>query len=179
MEEEFIRIPKDRIAVLIGPQGKTKKAIEKQTMTSIKINSSTGDVEIINKAKTDTGILKAKDIITGIARGFSPEHALLLLNDQFFLEVINLTELVGTKNSKILNQKKGRVIGRNGKSRNQIEELTNTNVSVYGKTVSIIGEFNGLQTAKEAILMLLEGANHSNVFDFLEKHKHAKQKLEI
>ena len=36
----------------------------------------------------------------------------------------------------------GRVIGKDGSTRKTIEDLTNTDICVYGKTVSIIGDFD-------------------------------------
>ena len=66
---------------------------------------------------------------------------------------------------------KGRIIGAEGKSRRTIEELTETNVSVYGKTVSIIGLAEGVDMARRAIETLLSGSPHANVYKWLEKKR--------
>ena len=64
-----------------------------------------------------------------------------------------------------------------------IPEATNLNVgiaekgviwgkiTVYGKTIGIIGKWDGMRIAKEAIQMLLSGSSHSNVYRFLEQQK--------
>ena len=45
--EHLARIPKDRIAVLIGKHGSTRKMIEKACGGSLHIESNSGDVSVI------------------------------------------------------------------------------------------------------------------------------------
>ena len=66
---------------------------------------------------------------------------------------------------------KGRVIGAEGKARKMIEALTDTEISVFGKTLAIIGKHEDTAIAKRACEALLSGAPHSNIFLALEKHK--------
>jgi ribosomal RNA assembly protein len=69
----------------------------------------------------------------------------------------------------------------NGKTRQIIEELTETNVAVFGDTVSIIGEIEEAQVAREAIQMLVKGSMHSTVYRFLHRKRRdlKKKKLEL
>lgn len=82
-QEEYVKIPKDRIAVLIGKKGQTKKEIEKRTKTKITIDSETGEVWITSTKETEDplAVWKARDIVLAIGRGFSPERAFRLLNE--------------------------------------------------------------------------------------------------
>jgi len=57
--------------------------------------------------------------------------------------------------------------------------MTGTYVSVYGKTVSIIGEIEHLQIAKEAVEMILKGSRHKTVYSFLERKKQDMKMREI
>ena len=66
---------------------------------------------------------------------------------------------------------RGRIIGRDGKSRSQIEDLTSTEISVYGKTVAIIGMIEQVKVAREAIDMLIGGVPHESVYSFLDRKK--------
>ncbi len=167
--QEYLKIPKDRIAVLIGKNGKTRKDLEKRTETKIEVDSKTGEVDVEGENALDFYI--SLNIIKAIGRGFSPEHAFLLKEENYFLEIIDLKEIIG-KNDKVIQQKKGRVIVKNGKTRKDIEEKTSTFVSVYGKTICIIGSPEGIQKAKKAVELLLEGASHSTAEAFLhEKEK--------
>jgi len=166
---ELIKIPKDRVAVLIGKKGETKKQIEKQTSTKLEINSE-GEVLITRKTESEKAeeSIKAYQIIKAIARGFSPEKAFKLLKPNIYLEIIDLTELVSDKS---LDRVRARIIGKEGKVRKFISRMTETEIVIYGKTVSIIGELPNLETAKKSIIKIIEGAPHRAVFKYLERNK--------
>jgi len=162
----FLKIPKERIGVLIGEKGKTKRQIEKLTQTKIDISDETIIINSTEETLDPLAPLKAKAIIMAIGRGFNPEKALKLLSDDAVLEIIDINEFAhGSRNSLI--RLKGRVIGENGKTRKLIEEITDTDVSVYGHTVAIIGNIEEVRIAKEAIIRLLEGAQHGSVYKYL------------
>ncbi len=163
-----LKIPKERVAVLIGADGETKKYLEKETKTRLQIDSKEGDVFLYG---TDAlGLYTAREIIIAIGRGFNPEIAKLLLKPDYVFEIIHLQEHVGKSKNDLL-RLKGRVIGQQGKSRRIIEELTDAYVCVFGKTISIIGSADQTLMAKRAVEMLLEGSSHANVYKWLEKKR--------
>lgn len=174
METQNIKAPLDRVAVIIGKKGETKKAIQKKTGTKIDVDSESGDVEL--SGSDPVSLLKAASIVRAIARGFSPENAFLLLDDEYMLDVIGLSEQAHTK--KELETIRGRIIGTRGKARKKIEEETHSFISVYGKTVSIIAKIDDLPNARKGIEMLLRGAGHSNVYSTLKKLDSKKFELE-
>ncbi len=166
MEIELV-IPEDRIGVLIGKEGEVKERIEKETGCKLKISSKTGVVKI--ECEDPIGFLRAQDVIKAIAHGFNPDVAMKLLQDELMvLEIIDLTGYVSPKH---LERVKGRIIGKEGKMRRFIEDTLDVNISVYGKTVAIIGDAESVAAAREAILMLVEGAQHSTVQRFLERKR--------
>ncbi|MBM3282287.1 MAG: RNA-processing protein [Candidatus Diapherotrites archaeon] len=175
MIDEFA-IPKDRVAVAIGPNGGTKKNIEKETRTTIRIDSKNGDVEI--EAEDAAQVLKAANIVRAIGRGFSPEHAMKLAQDDYYLEIINLTEFLG-KHHKAIQSKKGRIIGKEGSIRETIEKDTQTFISVYGKTVGIIGKADNVEKAIQAITMLVKGAEHATVLNYLRQSLTTSEEFEF
>tara|TARA_Y100000310_G_scaffold89923_1_gene87118 strand:- start:72272 stop:72799 length:528 start_codon:yes stop_codon:yes gene_type:complete len=168
--EEFsyeLKVPEERVAVLIGKDGVAKKEIEEATKSKLDITKD-GDVTITG---TDGLLLyTTKDIVKAIARGFNPKIALTLLKTDYAFELIDMKDIAG-KSKNTLQRLKGRVIGKGGKSREEIERLTETNISVYGKTIGIIGEVEAVSTARQAVAMLLQGSMHKTVFQFLEKRK--------
>ncbi|MGB9756222.1 MAG: KH domain-containing protein [Candidatus Bathyarchaeales archaeon] len=169
----FLKIPKERVGALIGPEGKTKKSIEEKLSVELQINSETGDVTLMlsENANDPSLLFKAKDVVTAIGRGFSPEHAFRLIHDEeAILDVIDLRTIFGRSESDI-KRIKGRIIGMDGKTRKIIEELTDTNICVYGHTVSIIGNIEQAQAAREAIQMLINGSQHSTVYRFLHRKR--------
>jgi len=179
----FVKVPQDRIGALIGPDGSAKASIEKKLSVELRIDSQSGDVEIMlmPTAQDPTVLFRAKEVITAIGRGFSPEHAFRLLeDDESVLEVIDLREIVGRAQSE-MQRLKGRIIGKEGKTRRLIEELTEANISVYGHTVSIIGNVEQADVAKEAIQMLIRGSLHHTVYRFLHRKRREfkKKKMEL
>lgn len=162
-----LKIPQERVAVLIGTNGETKKEIEKLTQSKLEV-SKEGDVVITGSDGLLLYILQ--EVIKAIARGFNPKIALLLLKTDYALKMIDMKDVAG-KSKSTMQRLKGRVIGKGGKAREEIERLTGTHISVYGKTIGIIGEIVQAALAKQAIVMLLQGSMHKTVFNFLEKKK--------
>lgn len=162
-----LKIPQDRVGALIGKDGETKDEIETLTESKLDI-SKEGDVII-----TGTDGLKlytTREIVHAIGRGFNPRTALLLLKTDYAFELIDLKE-IGGKNKNVLERLKGRVIGTAGKSREEIERLTDTYISIYGKTIGIIGETQQVSLARQAVAMLLQGSLHRTVYNFLERKR--------
>lgn len=164
---EFVRIPEKRIGVLIGKNGEIKKQIERLTKTRIEIEGNEVTIFETEKMEDPLGVWTARDIVKAIGRGFSPENALSLMEAGHILESVDLKEYCKTPAS--YKRIKGRIIGRNGSCRRRIEELTNTSISIYGKTVCIIGNVENVRYAKEAIDRLGRGASHTNVYKYLER----------
>lgn len=169
-----LKIPHERVAVLIGKQGEVKKNIETDTKTQIKIDSLEGDIFIYGKDAL--GLYTAREMIMSIGRGFNPEIAKLLLKQDYVFESIGLNEYTGKSKNTLL-RLKGRVIGKDGRSRKLIEELSEAYISVYGKTVGIIGTAESASMAKRAVEALLKGSTHASVYKWLEqKRREMKRK---
>jgi len=179
----FVKVPRERIGALVGPDGRVKASIEKKLSVRLRIDSQTGDIQItlMPTAQDPTVLFRAKEVVTAIGRGFSPEHAFRLLeDDETMLEVIDLRETVGRSQSD-MKRLKGRVIGKAGKTRRIIEELTEADICVYGHTISIVGEIDQVEIAKEAVRMLIRGSLHGTVYRFLHRKRGGlkKKKMEL
>ncbi len=171
-----LKIPRERVAVLIGKEGEMKKNIEADTNTRIKVDSREGDVFVYGRDAL--GLYTCREVIRSIGRGFNPEIAKLLLKQDYVFEVISLNDYTGKSKNTLL-RLKGRVIGREGKSRKLIEELSEAYVSVYGKTIGIIGLPESASMAKNAIESLLKGSTHANVYKWLEKRRRELKRRKI
>ncbi len=174
--EKIIRIPADRVGALIGKSGKVKSQIEKHCLVKLIIDSETGEIEI----KSDGAIdqirpFKAVEIITAIGRGFSPQNAMKLTKEGNSLHVLDLRDFAG-KSPRQIERIKGRIIGEGGRARTNMENLTNTSICVYGKTVSIIGEPDPIKLAVSAISSISSGSKHGSVYGRLEANRR-KQKM--
>lgn len=179
-DEQFrliLHIPEERIPVIIGNKGKTKIKICKMCNVEIAVESKTGQITIGSTTKNfdENGALKARDIINAISNGFSPERAFRILDDESLFQVLDLRNFTTSTNS--TNRIKGRIIGEKGKARKNIEELTNTFISIYGHTVSLIGNYEETKLALDAIMLLVNGRSHKTVYEMLYQAKR-KSKIE-
>ncbi len=170
--ELLARIPKDRIAVLIGKGGRTRKMLEKSSGASLEIDSATGDVSAIwNQEELDPIVkMKMPDVIRAIGRGLAPNRAVKLLDDDVFLRMYDIREWVGRQPNQT-RRMRSRLIGRNGRIRSLIEEMSRTEMAIYGSTVLVIGDEDGLALATPAIENILNGAEHGTVLHGLEQDR--------
>ena len=166
----YIRIPMERIGVLIGKNGETRQKIEELTNSHLNINSELGEITFNDQeVKDPLDIFKIENIIRAIGRGFSPEHALLLLDDNMDLFIFDIHDYVGKKPSHV-KRLKSRVIGTDGKTKRVLEELTDSKISVYGHTIAIIGSIIDLDITKKAIGKILNGSKHATVYRYVESN---------
>ena len=170
----MLNIPKERIGVLIGPQGSVKKKIEETLGVKLTIDSANGSVKIeLAKPPEEGGdpvaLFKARDVVQAIGRGFSPERAFKLFEDGVILSVIDITDYIKPSRNNLV-RVRARLIGRDGRTRKIIEETTHTYVSIYGDTVSIIGEDEDVKAAEEAVIDIINGAPHAAVYKKLNEY---------
>lgn len=172
-----LRIPRERIGVLIGKGGKVKQDIEKRCGVAVEIDGESGEAVIKgDKPVEQMEIFKAVEIISAIARGFSPQRAMRLLGGEEMFQQIDLHDYAGRSPS-ALERIKGRIIGEGGKSRRTIEELSGVYMSVYGHTVGLIGTYQEIRLATDAIDMLAKGKMHKSVYNMLQEARR-RDKLE-
>jgi len=181
--DSFIRIPKERVGILIGPDGKVKQYIEERLQVKLEIDSQDGGVTIVlsEKATDPSLLLRAKDVVTAIGRGFAPEVAFRLVrNEDEIFDLVDLRLTFGRSDSDI-KRIKGRLIGSEGKTRRLIEELTEANVAIYGHTVGLIGTFEEVDAARNAVQMIIEGCEHKTVYRYLQRKRTElkKEKLQL
>ncbi len=179
----FVRIPKERVGVLIGPDGKVKRDIEERLMVELQIESEAGGVNILlnEKAQDPSILFRAKDVVTAVGRGFSPEQAFRLIrNEDAIFDFIDL-RIIFDRSESDIRRVKSRIIGMNGKTRRTIEELTEADVVVYGHTVGMIGTFEEVDAARNAVQMIIQGSQHHTVYSYLQKKRRElkKQNLEL
>jgi len=166
-----VKIPSDRVGTLVGRNGETKKMIEK--MAGIRLDiSKEGDV-VFNEEAKGADPLKAlmlMDVLKAVGRGFNPDRAVRLFQDDEYFESFDLKDVAGDKPNQ-LGRVRGRLIGAGGRTRQIIEELTGCYMSVYGNTVSLIGNSVSLPVAKHAVELILNGSEHATVYRYLESQR--------
>ena len=164
----FVRVPEDRLGAIIGVGGETRRAIADRTGASLEIETAEETVRLAAPDASDpTGLLKARDIVTAIGRGFAPGRAFRLLREDSYLAVIDIKTTTGKRTKEALRRIRARVIGVRGRARERIEELSGCSVSVQGGTVALNGDEKQLLRATRAVQLLLRGSEHTTVFRML------------
>ena len=159
---DFVVMPERRMAMLRRNKQLLKKLEE---LAEVHVDVRDG---VMFEADDSIMGMRVKQVLTAFGRGFDMDEALNLLDEEQELCLVEITDYARSQNR--LTDLKGRVIGREGKSKNVIERFTGTRIVVQGKTVGIIGRWQQAQVAREAVCMLLEGRKHGTVFRYLEEN---------
>jgi ribosomal RNA assembly protein len=167
----LVRVPDDRVGVLIGTGGSTKREIETRSHTSLEIDPEDGAVTITAPDDRPDDAMRGRDIVLAIGRGFSPVRAFRLLKDDTYLGVIEIRRVTGRREKAALWRIRSRLIGERGRARSRIEELSGCSMSVYGGTVALIGLEKELERATRAVELLLRGSEHAAVFHMLARQR--------
>jgi ribosomal RNA assembly protein len=159
---DIVRIPEDRIPALIGKKGRTKKSIEKWTGARIEA----GDPVRI-ECEDPLMVLKAKDIVSAIGRGFPLHQTKRLLEEDCEFHLISLDGKTPRTRQRMM----GRVIGNDGRVRKRIEEETGSLLCVRGKTIALIGKPGELAPAEDALSVILSGKTHAWAYTVMRRRK--------
>jgi len=160
---EHVSISEERLDVL-------KKSKEWKRYLKNFLDVDIEIVEDITISGETLQVMRAKEIVRAFGRGFGFKDSLDLLDEDYFLEIINMNEFTG-KSKNRQNVLKGRVIGEEGRTKKIIEKDCDVKIAIYGKTVSIIGKPQNIKIARSAIEMILSGSKHNSVYRFLQENK--------
>ena len=159
---DFVRIPEERMKLL-----KADPRIQKKLKDLCDCEFRyLEDVEI--ESDDSLKVFRVKEVVNAFGRGFNIDDALALLDEIYYLQIIEIE----SKSKDRITVLKGRVIGREGGTKKIIEKISGAKISIYGKTISIIGRWDEVQIAKEAIDLILSGSKHSTVYQFLKENQH-------
>lgn len=115
------------------------------------------------------------EIIRAIDFSFDVEDALLLLNPDFALQFINIKDFSRKKD---LSEVRSRLIGKNGRAKGTIQELTGSAIAIHENRVGIISDDVHLDSVVQAVTSLIRGSKHANVFAYLEKQNAERKKFD-
>ena len=107
-------------------------------------------------------------IIEAINLGFSLEKALLLKDESTILHIINIRDVTKRKD---LREVRARIIGTFGKTKLNLQNLSDCLISIHDNQVGIIGEIGCIEEAITSVRILIQGSKQGNVYARLEKKK--------
>lgn len=151
-------------SIVVSNPRKIRKAIpEIEKKVKVKILSK-GDYVSISGEEVNEFLVEK--VIIAVDFGFEIDDALLLLKENFDLKFINIKEHTPRKN---LTEVRARIIGKDGRAKRTIEELTGGAIVVQTGSIGIIVDNEHLSQAIQGVISLIQGAKHGNVFSYLEK----------
>lgn len=153
---DFVRIPEERLKIFKYKD--CKDQLEKLTGSKIGISE-----EISIELDNPIMLMRIKEVVQAFGRGFDIDVALNLLDEEYYLDMINIQDFSGKSRDRMM-VLKGRLIGSEGRAKKLIEKYTNVKIAIYGKTISIIGRWDEVDKARQAIEGLLQGRKHTTVF---------------
>ena len=142
---------------------KEKNKLEKEL--NVKILNKEKEILIDGNAENE---YLAEKVIDAINFGFSIKRALSIKKLGSIFEILNIKNYMRGKN---IVRVKGRIVGESGRALATLSQLTDCYLEIKGNQVGIIGNSENIKNVQNAIIMLIKGSKHANVYAFLEKHQ--------
>ncbi|MGC8479260.1 MAG: KH domain-containing protein [Candidatus Micrarchaeia archaeon] len=108
----------------------------------------------------------AKNVLEAIIKGFSLNQAYKLLNQDYFFKYVDLKDLI--KKDTEIKRVKSRIIGKEGKTKGYIEEVSGVSISLQDNILSMIGTVEELKIATAALQIIVEGGTHKKAYRIME-----------
>ena len=129
----------------------------------VKILNKDGEI-YINGLPEDEYV--AEKVIDAINFGFSIKRALLIKKQDLVFEILNIKNYMRGKN---IVRIKSRIVGKSGRALMTLSQLSDCYLEIKKNQVGIIGAPENIENAQNAIILLIKGSKHANVYAFLER----------
>jgi len=142
---------------------KNRKRLEEKL--GVRIENRGKEVFITGKPEQEYTAIK---IVEALDFGFPFSSAMLIEEEDFIFEIVNIKSHTTRRDMERI---RARIIGKGGKAIKTLSDLTKCSLELKDNQVGIIGDPEHIKNAEEAIVLLIKGSKHSNVYAHLEKHQ--------
>ncbi|CAD25985.1 similarity to HYPOTHETICAL PROTEIN Y443_METJA [Encephalitozoon cuniculi GB-M1] len=131
------------------------------------IKGKSVDMRTCEHTEDPSYLERSAQYIEAINIGFPIEDAIALLKfSDVFLDRFEISE-VKTLRGLHIERAVGRIIGREGKTRDAIEEFSRSKIIVQGQTIHLLGTVENTRIARDAICRLIMGSQPGSIFNRL------------
>lgn len=169
IEFRRVTVPQHRMTPLKNAWMQLYSPITEQLKLDMRMNLKTKKVEIKTTPETpSTDLLqKAADFVHAYILGFEVRDAIALLRlDDLYVECFEIKD-VKTLRGEHLSRAIGRLAGKSGKTKYTIENSTKTRIVLADSRIHILGSFQNIRVARDAICSLIMGSPPGKVYSKL------------
>lgn len=117
--------------------------------------------------------LAAVKVFEAIQFGFTVRQAIQLIDPDILFVKLKMRQFTRRKD---MHDVRGRVIGREGKTKRTVESISDCEVTINGNEVGIIGLVDNIEAATTGIKNIVKGSKQSNVYNFMERMNTERKK---
>lgn len=140
---------------------KEKKLLEEALGIKIKLIGK--NIQIEGSAIQE---YESEIVFKAISAGFSAKKALLLKDENNIFREMNIKDYTKRKN---LEDIRARIIGKNGKTKKTLEEISSGYIKIKDNNIGIICSSEEIESLTVAIINLIKGTKQANVYKYLER----------
>ncbi|CAG9466150.1 unnamed protein product [Pedinophyceae sp. YPF-701] len=169
VEYRRVPVPQHRMTPLKNNWMALFKPITEHMKLDMRMNLRTRKVELkTSKTTTDAGALqKAADFVQAFLMGFEVQDAIALLRlDDLYIESFEVKD-IKTLKGEHLSRAVGRLAGKGGKVKFTIENATRTRIVLADTKIHLLGSFQNIRVARDAICALVMGSPPGKVYSRL------------
>ncbi len=164
-----VNVPAHRFAPLRAQWTSLYEPVTKQMKIDMRMNLKLKKVELKTTEKTEEegALQKSADFVQAFLLGFDVQDAVALLRlDDLYLECFEVKD-VKTLRGEHMSRGIGRLAGKNGKTKFTIENATRTRIVIADQHIRILGSFQNIKVARDAICSLILGSPPGKVYSRL------------
>eukprot|EP00123_Amoebidium_parasiticum_P007515 comp18170_c0_seq1/m.18976 comp18170_c0_seq1/g.18976 ORF comp18170_c0_seq1/g.18976 comp18170_c0_seq1/m.18976 type:complete len:226 (-) comp18170_c0_seq1:192-869(-) len=161
-----IQVPAHRFTPLKNSWMKIYTPLVTHLKLQVRMNLKTKTIDIRTSPHTteSSALQKAADFVKAFMLGFDVDDAMAILRlDDLYIETFDVNDVKPLKGDH-LSRAIGRIAGKGGRTRFTIENVTRTRIVLADSTIHILGSFQNIKLARDAICDLILGSPPGKVY---------------
>ncbi len=132
---------------------------------------------LIESKDEKSDVLKVRDFVIALDNCIEESLGLEILRKDFMVYLIDLRNIFSDKED--IRRILGRIIGEQGKIKAKIIEMTGCHLQINDSKILLVGSYEDVEYAKQAIQIIVDGSPYTRLFKYLEKVRREKQLKQI